>query len=87
MAVSKQQMDAIVITFAQNSNLFQSPGSIFNDIKPAPATLGETAFGEFINGLVAAMNNNGVVTQVVAGNMRSATLWNQVSLSLFGSQA
>lgn len=84
---TKDQVDTAVLNFARNSNFFQSPGSIIDAITPAPSTLGATAFGQFMQGLASAMTDAGIDTQVVSGDMRNATIWNHVSLSLFGSQS
>jgi hypothetical protein len=83
---SKPDMDQIVLAYAQGSPIFISPQSMIDVINPAPSGMSAGLFGEFINSLVAALNAANVVTEVVAGDMRASTIWDDVSLSLFGRQ-
>jgi hypothetical protein len=83
---SKPQIDQIVLTFARNCPIFVSPDGIFDQITPAPGTLGASAFGDYFNGIVDAMNQNNVNTQVVDADLRGAVIWDDVSQNLFVRQ-
>ena len=86
MALSKSQMDELVLQYAQSSTMFLTPQSLVDNINPSPAGMSRTQFGEFINTLVTALNNAGIATNVLVGDMERAVIWDDVSLSLFGHQ-
>jgi hypothetical protein len=83
---TKPEIDAVILDYAKTTPMFVSPATKNDNIVPIPAQMGDAQFGQFINTLVAKLNGAGVVTQVVAGDMRSASIWDDVSLSLFNRQ-
>jgi len=86
MSLSKSQMDDFVLGYAQSSTMFLTPQSLVDNIKPSPASMSRRQFGEFINTLVTALNDAGISTNVLVGDMERAVIWDDVSLSLFGHQ-
>lgn len=85
-SLTKAQMDVFVLGFAQSCNLFQSPTSLLDPVKPLCNGMSANELGAVVAQLVQAATAAGITTNVLAGDLTRAAIWDDVSLSLFGHQ-